>query len=100
MIDSKQSTAEQTILYSVRPVEVGDALSFASRIRISPEVLGEAQVVQMTQNDNYVTTKYKYDDYDFGIDVQVASVQTHNAVSAMKSAWGIDMKRLGIEEVD
>ena len=39
-----------------------------------------------------ITTKFNYDGVQFNIDAQVDAVQTHNAVDAIKSAWGIDVE--------
>lgn len=99
------TSGEQVVLYSVNPIDPGASLSFMKTLRISPDVLGEAEPEYIeTATDNgvyYVTTKYKYEDREFGIDVEVASVQTHNAADAIKSAWGIDAAKAGInvEEV-
>lgn len=98
---TKENTkGEQVVLYSVNPVAPGESLPFTDKLRISPEVMGEATVeyIEEKKDDGvyYVTTKYTYQDREFGIDVEVASVQTHNAADAIKSAWGVDAAKLGI----
>lgn len=99
------TTGEQVVLYSVNPLQPGQSLSFMNTLRISPDVLGKAEPEYIDQKVEggvyYVTTKYKYENREFGIDVEVASVQTHNAADAIKSAWGIDAAKAGInvEEV-
>lgn len=95
---------EQTVFYSKNPLAVGDSLTFATTLRINPDILGAAKVDKVEQEQRgdvyYVTTYYDYDNHKFAIDVEVASVQTHNAADAIKSAWGVDMHKLGINEVD
>lgn len=44
----------------------------------------------------YSYTEYAYDNYKFGISVEVDAVQTHNAADAIKGAWGVDANSLGI----
>lgn len=95
---------EQTVFYSKNPLAVGDSLTFATTLRINPDILGAAKVDKVDKGQHgdvyYVTTYYDYDNHKFAIDVEVASVQTHNAADAIKSAWGVDMHKLGINEVD
>lgn len=96
---------EQTIFYSTEPLAAGASLTFATTLRIDPDILGAAKVDKVDKGEReegvyYVTTYYDYDNHKFAIDVEVASVQTHNAADAIKSAWGIDMHKLGIKEVD
>lgn len=95
---------EQTVFYSKEPLAVGDSLTFATTLRINPDILGAAKVDKVDKGQRedgvyYVTTYYEYDNHKFAIDVEVASVQTHNAKDAIKSAWGVDMDKLGIKEV-
>ena len=48
----------------------------------------------MTEDENgykTITTVYDYDGYSFQIEAEVDAVQTHNAVDAIKSAWGVDV---------
>ena len=33
----------------------------------------------------------KYDGYQSVVEIEVDAVQTHNAVDAIKSAWGVDV---------
>ena len=96
---------EQTVFYSKNPLAVGDSLTFATTLRFNPDILGAAKVDKVNKGQRedgvyYVTTYYDYDNHKFAIDVEVASVQTHNAADAIKSAWGVDMHKLGINEVD
>ena len=38
-----------------------------------------------------ITFEYEYNGYTAHIDAEANAVQTHNAVDAIKSAWGIDV---------
>ena len=42
-----------------------------------------------------IRTSYKYNGYSFNLEVSVDAVQTHNAVDAVKSAWGKDVEIAG-----
>lgn len=98
------SSSEQIILYSKKPIALNDSLVFMDRLRISAKILGEAKVETLSQEtadtggtySRYSTTVYTYDNYKFGISVEVDAVQTHNAADAIKGAWGVDANSLGI----
>ena len=48
----------------------------------------------MTEDKNgykTITTVYDYDGYSLQIEAEVDAVQIHNAVDAIKSAWGVDV---------
>lgn len=105
IVDKSASTAEQTVLYSVDPVAAGASLPFANEMRIGADVLKDAKSVIVSSADAgaktaggqaYSYTEYAYDNYKFGISVEVDAVQTHNAADAIKGAWGVDAKALGI----
>lgn len=66
---------------------------FADTIRIDEQVASD---VKIEQKGNIITTTYKYDGVEFHVDVEVDAVQTHNAESAIRSAWGVEASRLGI----
>lgn len=99
-----QNSSEQIILYSKNPVALNDSLVFMDRLRVSAKILGEAEVKTLSQEtadtggtySRYSTTVYTYDNYKFGISVEVDAVQTHNAADAIKGAWGVDANSLGI----
>lgn len=111
VVDTSASTQEQTVLYSKRPVASKDSLLFNQVLSISPDILsfakGNAEKKAISPDEAstggnlaYSYTAYKYDDCKFCIEVEVDSVQTHNAAQAIKSAWGVDAHALGIEVVD
>lgn len=49
-----------------------------------------------TEDGKTVTeTVYAYDGYTFNVTAEVDAVQNHNAVDAIKSAWGVDVEMSG-----
>lgn len=91
------ASAEQVVLYSVRPLAPGESLSFADTLRIDPKAL-EGSIRSLYTNtgeeSGYVTTDYTYETYNISLDVEVSAVQTHSAEDAITSAWGIDMNNV------
>ena len=47
------------------------------------------EIIRYT-NGSTVWYEYKYDGYSFVVGAEVQAIQTHNAVDAIKSAWGVD----------
>lgn len=70
-----------------------ETAAFADGIRIDGSIALDAKV---ETKGNIITTVYKYDGAEFHVDVEVDAVQTHNAQEAIRSAWGIDARALGI----
>ena len=58
-----------------------------SYVKIDPAVSKE--VIQTVDGNKYAY-EYKYDGYRFVVEAEVQAIQTHNAVDAIKSAWGVD----------
>ena len=84
--DSTEYSDERIVLYytkALAPEEETTDLSKA--IRIDPEI---AQSVTVGEDGKY---EYVYDGYRFCLEAEVDAVQTHNAVDAVKSAWGVDI---------
>lgn len=96
------STQEQTVLYSVNSVDPGGTLLFADTLRIDPGILnskGQTPLENQGKIADGVTRTaitYDYDGCKFCVDIEVDSVQTHNAADAIKGAWGVDANSLGI----
>ena len=57
-------------------------------MKIDPAVSKE--VIQTVDGNKYAYA-YKYDGYQFVVEAEVQAIQTHNAVDAIKSAWGVDV---------
>lgn len=93
-IQNPNQTTECTELFYKRILGTGrESMPFADTIRIDGKLATEAKV---EKNGNTITTTYKYDGVEFHVDVEVDAVQTHNAQDAIKSAWGVDARALGI----
>lgn len=103
--DESASTTEQTVLYSTAPVDPQKALTFITGLRISPDVLNDVTFEALEKGAGgstvtFITSDFDYDKCKFVLEVEVAAVQTHNSTEAIKSAWGVDPRDLGISEVD
>lgn len=85
---------ECTELYYKGVLPAGSSTAdFADGIVIDSKI---AKEVEVTQENNVITTTYKYDGVQFHVDVEVDAVQTHNAQDAIRSAWGVDAAALGM----
>lgn len=102
VVDLNLNTQEQTVLYSVNPVDQDGTLLFADTLRIDPGILnskGQTPLENQGKIADGVTRTaitYDYDGCKFCVDIEVDSVQTHNAADAIKGAWGVDANSLGI----
>ena len=97
------TTKEQTVLYSVNPVDPkSETTPFADKLRIDPDILNAKKQTPLENQgkiaDGVTRTSitYDYDGCKFCVDIEVDSVQTHNAADAIKGAWGVDASSLGI----
>lgn len=90
ILDEEASTPERTVLYYTSPVGSGETTRpFSSTLAIKGDVA--KQVTQTTtrkNNSTVISTVYDYNGVEFRLEVQVNAVQTHNAESAIWSAWG------------
>lgn len=97
VIDEEASTAERTVLYYTEILPAGVTTpAFTDTLRIDPAVaskMTETVEVEVKDGKEYKTIRYEYeyDGYIFDVEVEADAVQTHNAVDAIKSAWGIDV---------
>ncbi len=92
--DTRASTPERTVLYYTGILPSGQTTpAFADGLKIDPAIM--TKVTEQTETDDNghqtITTVYAYDGYRFCLEAEVDAVQTHNAVDAIKSAWGIDV---------
>ncbi len=84
---------ERMVLYYTKPLAPGESSAlFNEKISIDPLIGRE---VTQVQEGNVIRTSYKYNGYSFNLEVSVDAVQTHNAVDAVKSAWGKDVEIAG-----
>ena len=86
---SNDSTEEKEIYYYNQVLSVGNKTDrVVSYVKIDPAVSKE--VIQTVDGNKYAY-EYKYDGYHFVVEAEVQAIQTHNAVDAIKSAWGVDV---------
>lgn len=102
VVDLNLNTQEQTVLYSVNPVDQDGTLLFADTLRIDPGILNSKGKTELENQGRIAdgvtrtTITYDYDGCKFCVDIEGDSVQTHNAADAIKGAWGVDANSLGI----
>lgn len=94
VMDESASTGERTVLYYTGIVKAGESTpDFTDTLKIDNSVADKvSQKVSVDADGNQViTTTYEYDGYKFNLEAEVDAVQTHNAVDAIKSAWGVNV---------
>ena len=94
VVDERASTPERTVLYYTKPLVSGESTpAFCDAVRIDPAI--GAKVIRQERIDaegnRVITTTCAYNGYQFRLDAEVDAVQTHSAVDAVKSAWGVDV---------
>lgn len=100
--DTAASTPERTVLYYTRTLSAGTSTpAFLESLTISGDVAAKVSQSSHVTTDasgrsyNTVTTTYDYDGMEFRLQVEVDTVQTHNAAAAIQSAWGVDASVVG-----
>lgn len=95
--DTDAKTEERTVLYLNRILKAGETVDFADSIRIKPEIRNKMTVTTTTtETGTTYVYEYEYNGYSFQVSAEVDAVQTHNAEEAIKSAWGVDISKLGL----
>lgn len=91
--DANASTRERTVLYYTQVLPSGqETTPFSDVLRINPEIGTKVTETRTsTASGTTITTTFAYDGYRFNLKAEVDAVQTHNAVDAIKSAWGVDV---------
>lgn len=85
VMDEAASTRERIVLYYTGVVGTGRTTpAFMDALAVSKDVEERFRISQ-------VDGKYIYGNEEFVLDVEADAVQTHNAVDAIKSAWGVDV---------
>ncbi|MDO5132966.1 MAG: hypothetical protein Q4D81_08285, partial [Eubacteriales bacterium] len=90
-------TEERTVFYYNKLLKSGEDTTktpLTSTLTIDPMVATKAtQKTVETSEEGYkiIRTTFDYDGWRFNIEVRVDAVQDHNAVDAIKSAWGRDV---------
>lgn len=92
--DTAARTPELSVLYYTPLLDYGtESAPFADALTISKDVVADVQTTVEKSENGYTTyiSTYKYNDAHFVIHAEVDAVQDHNAVDAIKSAWGVDV---------
>lgn len=96
--DESACTRERTVLYYPYILDPGTSSAiFTDTLKIDNAVATrvprnvEETVSYDAAGRTIITTTYSYDGVRFLIEAEVDAVQTHNAVDAIKSAWGVDV---------
>lgn len=92
--DVSARTPELTMLYYTPLLDYGaESAPFADTLTISKNVVADVQTTVEKSENGYTTytSTYTYNDAHFVIHAEVDAVQDHNAVDAIKSAWGVDV---------
>lgn len=97
MEEDGAATAERSVWYYTESLAPGaETTLLADTVKIDSEVASKVRTETKVEDGKQVTTTvYAYDGYTFHVKVEVDAVQNHNAVDAMKSAWGVDVKMNG-----
>lgn len=86
VMDEAASTRERIVLYYTGILGTGKTTpTFMDTLAVSKDV---EERFRISEKDG----KYVYGNEEFVLDIEADAVQTHNAVDAIKSAWGIDVK--------
>ncbi len=98
ILDEANSTEERLVFYWPHILAVGETtdaptintLTLDGNLKNKVDVTSEEV---NGENGTYTktTTTYRYKNMKFNLEAEVDAVQTHNAVDAIKSAWGVDV---------
>ena len=91
-LDTTASTSEQSVYYLTSPLANGASKDFISAITLDNEIVTKGAVTTSETDDKgytTITTTYEYNGQTFNVDLEVDAVQTHNAVDAIRGAWGV-----------
>lgn len=97
----EERDGEMIVLYYDTPLKAAteggvfqETEAFADAVTIKRDVVTKVTETYTTDTNGWTTvrTVYDYDGASFVIEAEVDAVQTHNAVEAIKSAWGVDME--------
>lgn len=84
-------SVETTIYYYKKQLASGDEVTLTDAVRINESVLTQGRRVDLpTSSANVINYVYEFDGLRFNVDAEVQAVQTHDAVNAIKSVWGVD----------
>lgn len=92
-----ESTAETEVFYYSSMLKSGATSDpLFTQVRVNEAVLSDFDTEETTADGHTtITYKYTYDGYSLCISAEAQAVQTHSAVKAMKSLWGVDASMSG-----
>lgn len=86
--DVNDRTSERIVLYYTdKLAPAKETLPFVDKVAVAAETV---QVLETAQEGSKTLYKFAYNGKGFVIEVAADSVQDHNVVDAMKSAWGVE----------
>lgn len=94
-----ESTPETDVYYYSSMLKSGATSDpLFTQVRVNEDVLSDFYTdPPKDEGDGHttITYHYTYDDYSLCISAEAQAVQTHSAVKAMKSLWGVDASMSG-----
>ena len=90
-LKDEDASGDEREIYYYTDIVASEATTEAliTELTIDPQISKE--LIRTENADNIITYVYKYDGYTFVVEAEAQAVQTHNAESAIKSAWGVDV---------
>ena len=90
LLDPDASTTERLVLYYGKLLEVGETTTpLTDLFRVDPAINDEVTITADKKGEFTVLTRaYDYDGYQFVVEIHADGIQTHNAETAIRSAWG------------
>ena len=94
IIAENQSTRERTVCYYKKILEMGSTTpNLINSIKVDNSIGKISTEKLVTDENGYETIEVGYAgaEKSFNLDMEVDAVQTHNAATAIKSAWGVNV---------
>ena len=100
ILDTTESTAERKVYYYKTVLgKDTDSEPLFDTLSVDSSVISEENITESKEESGgktVYTYTYKYDGYTINVEAEAQAVQTHNAAQAIKSIWGIDASKTGI----
>lgn len=92
VVDTKASTEEMTVIYHPAKLAAGEVCEpFITAVTLDNSLEQMVKLNTDKSNAEYEVYEFIYNGVKFAIEAEVNAVQTHNAKTAIKSAWGINV---------
>ena len=99
-LNKDESTDERAVYYCKSKIAAGGKTELLfDHVSVDKSIVSEKNITEKATpsgNKTIYTYEYKYDGYSINVEAEVQAVQTHNAAQAIKSVWGIDASKTGI----